>query len=322
MRLTEQPAGGGTLDARGAGRSCPRDYRYDPATFRRPPDLSASALIVVGGLYGNTQALDAVEALAATDPGATVVFNGDAHWFDADPALFGALETRLARYPALRGNVETEIARDADVGAGCGCAYPADVDEGVVARSNIILDRLHAVARQVPGAVARLARLPMSLVADVGGLRVGIVHGDAWSLAGWDFAHDALDRACPDAMADLSRVSGIDVFASTHTCLPALRMFGSGPVVINNGAAGMPNFRGTRFGLVTRIGTTPSPVPALYGIERNGVRIEALPLPFDTGAFDRTFAALWPAGSPAHESYATRIAKGPAFDVRQAMPQA
>ena len=33
----------------------------------------------------------------------------------------------------------------------------------------------------------------------------------------------------------------VDVFASSHTCLPALRRFDRG-LVINNGAAGMPNF--------------------------------------------------------------------------------
>jgi hypothetical protein len=318
MRLTEQPAGGGTMDARAAGRSCPLDYRYEPAVFRRAPDLTASALYVAGGLYGNEQALAALESMVAAEPGATLVLNGDAHWFDADAGLFARIERRLAAHLALRGNVETEIARESDVGAGCGCAYPPGVDDGVVTRSNIILDRLHHVARQVPGAVARLAALPMHLVAQVGDARIGLVHGDAWSLAGWDFDQAALKEACPQRMAALGDQSGIDVFASTHTCLPILHDVEGQPVVINNGAAGMPNFRNTRFGIVTRVATTASPAATLGGTVRAGVHVDALPLFYDAGAFDRAFAAIWPPGSPAHESYAGRIAQGPAFTARDA----
>lgn len=48
-----------------------------------------------------------------------------------------------------------------------------------------------------------------------------------------------LTRAGAAAFAEAS----VDVFASTHTCLPALCRFdGDEKVVINNGAAGMPNF--------------------------------------------------------------------------------
>ena len=42
---------------------------------------------------------------------------------------------------------------------------------------------------------ARLAALPMHLVAAVGDSRIGIVHGDGWALAGWRFAHDSLHNA-------------------------------------------------------------------------------------------------------------------------------
>ena len=59
------------------------------------------------------------------------------------------------------------------------------------ARSNEILQ---AVARRCDtGSRERLARLPIHLVTQVGGLRVGIVHGDATSLAGWRFAREELD---------------------------------------------------------------------------------------------------------------------------------
>src|SRR5262245_1520928 len=137
-RLAEATGGSGGQP----GRVCPRDYLTDPASLARAPDLMADTLYVVGGLYGNGLALDAIEALATAEPApAAIVFNGDAHWFDAEPGMFRQLEARLAAYPAICGNVELEIARDIDIGAGCGCAYPPDVDDGVVERSNTILAR-------------------------------------------------------------------------------------------------------------------------------------------------------------------------------------
>jgi len=304
-----------------AGRICPVDYHYPPTVFDRPPEIAGNTLYVAGGLYGNLQALDAIERLASAEiaPPA-IVLNGDFHWFDAEPAWFAEIERRVTQYPAMRGNVETEIARTADIGAGCGCAYPPDVDEAVVRRSNDILRELHA---QTPAtARVRLARLPMHLVAQVGALRVGIVHGDATSLAGWRFAHDNLGQAADRGwLDDVRRASRIDLFASTHTGLAALRDFAlpSGRItVINNGAAGMPNFTGSRSGVVTRTATTRSPHPSLYGIARDGVHIDALAVDYDHGAFVQRFLARWPDGTAAHQSYFGRIADGPDYPLARA----
>ena len=204
-----------------AGRTCPADYRYPASVFDRPAELTADVLYVVGGLYGNLAALAEVERLAAAER-ASVVFNGDFHWFDAEPDWFAEVARRVARHHAIRGNVETEIARGADVGAGCGCAYPASVEEDTVRRSNEILIDLRRTAMALPSVAVPLGALPMHLVADVGGLRIGIVHGDATALAGWSFAHDALDQA--GASAAGSRPSGVPL---TSTCsprpIPALR---------------------------------------------------------------------------------------------------
>jgi hypothetical protein len=304
-----------------AGRMCPADYVYPPAVFDRAADVEAGTLYVAGGLYGNLEALAEIERLAAAELAPTqIVFNGDFHWFDADPRWFEAIEAGVARHRRLRGNVETEIARPDDVGAGCGCAYPPSVEEGIVHRSNEILGELQKTAPRV--ARDRLARLPMHLVAQVGPLRVGIVHGDAASLAGWRFAQDSLDD--PKSrywLNDVRRASLIDVFASTHTCLAALRDFDlpAGQLTIaNNGAAGMPNFLGTAFGLVTRIATSPSPHPPLYGMIRDGVHIDALPVAYDRDAFRSRFLARWPDGSPAHISYFERIEHGPDYAIGRA----
>ncbi len=313
------PAG---AEESGAGRVCPHDYTYSPAVFTRAEDFRAETLYVVGGLYGNLAALATIEKLAAAER-AQLVFNGDFHWFDAAPDWFAQIEERVAPHRALRGNVETELARPRDIGVGCGCAYPETVGADVVRRSNEILMQLAAVAPA--GARTRLRDLPMLLVAAVGGLRVGIVHGDAQALAGWRFATDALDdmgnRLWLDDVAARSR---IDVFASTHTCLAALRdvaLAGGRLTVINNGAAGMPNFSGSRCGLITRIATTPSPHAPLYGLERDGVHIDALAVGYDHDAFLARFLRRWPPGSPAHASYLGRIVAGPDYAMAQARPR-
>ncbi len=305
--------------AQAAGRVCPIDYNYAPEVFARLADFAADTLYVAGGLYGNAEALTAIEAMAAHER-ATVVLNGDFHWFDAEANWFAEIERRVTPYRALRGNVETEIARDGDIGAGCGCAYPESVSSDVVTRSNEILTLLQKVAPKP--ARARLGALPIHVVATVGALRIGIVHGDAAALAGWRFAQDELDnRKRLPWLADIHSKAKVDVFASTHTCAAALRSFdfpGGGLTVINNGAAGMPNFKGNSSGVLTRIATTPSPHQPLYGIKRDGVHIDALSVEYDNEAFVARFLGLWPPGSPAYESYCKRIVDGPDYTIAQA----
>jgi hypothetical protein len=148
------------------------------------------------------------------------------------------------------------------------------------------------------------------------------VHGDAASLAGWRFAHDAPDDpAWHRWLNEVRQASRIDVFASTHTCLAALRDFALAAgrlTVVNNGAAGMPNFSSSTFGLVTRISVQASPHPTLYSLVRDDVHIDAVPLYYDQRAFLERFLARWPAGSPAHASYFGRIVEGPAYAIATA----
>lgn len=306
------------------GRTCPLAYRYSPRVFDRAPEIEAETLYVVGGLYGNGESLEALRAQAAAECGpVTLVFNGDFHWFDVDRGEFSRLTREVLAHAALRGNVETEIAAE-DTGAGCGCAYPADVSDAEVGRSNEILERLRATARDFPGLRERLAALPMHLVARVGEARVGIVHGDAASLAGWGFARDRLDDPGHRRwVASAFRDARVDVFASSHTCQPALRGFetAEGPrVVANNGAAGMPNFAGTHFGVLTRIATRPLG-GALHGLEVAGVHVQAVPIDYDAARWRERFLAQWPAGSAAHASYFRRIVEGPRLGLAEGAPR-
>jgi hypothetical protein len=309
----------------GPGRGCPTAYRYPPRSLDRAPQLQAETLYVVGGLYGNVESLEEIVAMAAREERPVqMVFNGDFHWFDVDAADFRRIGEAVRAHASIRGNVETEIAGE-ESGAGCGCAYPVDVSDAEVARSNGILARLRETARGFPAMRAGLAALPMNLVARVGAARVGIVHGDAASLAGWGFAQPALDDPAHRRWLESAFVDAkVDLFASSHTCLPALREFdfGRGLVAVaNNGAAGMPNFAGERCGVLTRISVHPAG-RALYGTRIAGTYVDALAVRYDAGSWERRFLASWPEGSPAHQSYFRRIANGPGFARERALPLA
>jgi hypothetical protein len=196
-----------------------------------------------------------------------------------------------------------------------------------VRRSNEILALLRGAASAFGPLRARLALLPMNLVARVGEARIGIVHGDAASLAGWGFSAGRLDNPSHRRWIESAfEEARVDVFASTHTCLPAFREFAferGNAIVANNGAAGMPNFTGRRRGLVTRIARAAFEGPEkIYGIEAKGVHVEALELAYDHERWVARFLASWPEGSPAHASYFRRIVEGPRFATAQATPRA
>jgi hypothetical protein len=301
------------------GRGCPLHYRYRPQDIAAAPLREAEILYVVGGLYGNLPALDAVEALAAAERAPVrIVFNGDFNWFDVDDAGFREINERVLCHAATLGNVEAELFSD-DAEAGCGCAYPESVDAATVARSNAIHARLRATAQRHPDLLARLRGLPMFARYRVAGATVAVVHGDCRSLAGWSFDVEALvdGSRLDSALAG----AGADVIASSHTCLPVMRVTARG-VLANNGAAGMPNFAGERRGLLTRVAASrsPSPSPMVYGTSFAGLRVDALPIAYDVARWSREFLANWPPGSPAHDSYRARIEDGPAHVIARARP--
>ncbi|MDP2825695.1 MAG: hypothetical protein Q8O52_23795 [Sulfuritalea sp.] len=334
------------------GRVCPTRYRYGAAAIAGAPERSAQTLYAIGGLYGNLPALDAIEAMARAEPGPVALcFNGDFNWFNIDDAGFRAINRRVAQHAFIVGNVEAELGADAD-DAGCGCAYPESVDDAVVARSNLIhaalkrtaarhrdlLAGLQESASPLPRSLSQREREAVCLLSPsgrevgreglaqrwrVGDLRIGVVHGDADSLAGWRFDAARLDDpAESEWRAAAFAAAGVDMFASSHTCLPAMRCFDyqGEKLVANNGAAGMPNFAGTEFGILTRIGLQASPHAPLYGHALRDVHVDALAVRYDPAAWQKMFLANWPAGSAAWLSYFRRIADGPDYQPRQAFP--
>ncbi len=315
------------------GRSCPLDYRYRPADIAAAAALRVEHAYVIGGLYGNVEALQAIQAMreaeASQGRAVELVFNGDAHWFDVDAADFARIAGALQQHAACSGNVEAELARGAQ-GAGCGCAYPEFVDDAVVQRSNRIMARLQDTARGFAPHREALRRLPRLLRLRLGAHDVGVVHGDAWSLAGWSFSQEALRQAqrahWPGGPASLPAAwseAGVRVLCSSHSCLPAaveLGLHGASRVLMNNGAAGMPNFRGSSHGVITRLSSDPRPPPdSLYGTLLDGLRIDAVAVRYDHAAWCRRFLRDWGPGSDAHASYWPRIAHGPDYAVADAL---
>lgn len=301
------------------GRICPTSYRYGPQALTGAPALEVGSLWIAGGLYGNVFALEALIRNYERDSGdKALVFNGDFHWFDADPADFEAVNEAVLAFHATRGNVETELAQPSG-DAGCGCGYPESVDQGTVERSNRIIQRLRLAAQSVPETLSRLATLPMHLRVNVGNARINVVHGDADSLAGWGFSEEVLATAAGYEAASLAfELADVEVFASSHSCLPVLQSFESGRALINNGAAGMPNFNGQLFGVATRIALTPGK-DVLYRVQAGELFVEAVALRYDTTAWERRFLATWPSGTDAHVSYHRRIVAGPEYSRGQAL---
>jgi hypothetical protein len=320
------------------GRSCPLTYRYQPEALAQPAQLEADTLYVVGGLYGNPAALQALLERADGEPGGppAMVFSGDFHWLDIDPEDFQTISETVLGHYAIKGNVEAELAAAED--AGCGCAYPDYIGDAVVDCSNQIMTRLRATAGRFPELVARLGELPRYLTASVGGQRIGILHGDPESLAGWRLALEAMEpgdplvrrqlgwRGQPTTTADLLdwfHRADVSVFACTHTGLPYaqdLTDHEGRRLVINNGSAGLPNFAGTSFGVITRLSANPHPpADSLYGISIHGLRCDALALEFDLTCWRAHFVAQWPPGSPAYDRYYTRITGGTPLRLEQAI---
>jgi hypothetical protein len=319
--------------------ACPIEYRYSPSNFQDAALSEHDAVYVVGGLYGNIQALHEIlrmqEAEARQGVKVSLVFNGDHNWFNRDAASFSEINQVVLQSVAIRGNVEAEFAAATD--AGCGCNYPDYVNAEYAARSNAIMSTLRQTASQFSTICAGLNSLPLIRTVKVGEVRVGVVHGDAETLSGWNFAAERLSsngKCCSgddvpvtltpqEKITSYFRLAGVQAFASTHTCLAHARDYavdGEDRLIINNGAAGLPNFANSSYGLVTRIalGTKPA-ANSLYGYALNGTRFDAIPVHYSQTAFISHFINNWAPGSPAYDAYFNRVVNGPDFDLADAM---
>lgn len=312
-----------------AGRVCPIDYRIAPDAFAGAPQHECDVLYVVGGLYGNPFALEAVERLIAEEgkraqatgtpaPRVLAVFNGDMHWFDKTADNFESLERAAAHHLLLVGNVEAELRRQQSVGVGCGCAYPECTADDAVSRSNRIHLMLSRAIEERPELKKLMEGRPATATVGVAGCKVAITHGDEKLIGGWSCSRESLqDVLRQDELDAWMAENDVDVLATTHTCAAAALSLSRG-LVANNGAAGLPNFAGQHYGLVIRIAPDAHP-DALFGAERDGLFVEAVPVRYDHDAYLAWFDDLWPRISPAAISYRDRIVNGPADAVASAL---
>jgi len=300
-----------------AGRSCPIRYQYGAAKIAEVPATPCDVLYVVGGLYGNVFALEAIENLAAREPGKVrICFNGDFNWFNKSPEDFEHINQRVLNHDCILGNVEAELGEPLDV-ADCGCAYPENVDQGVVDRSNFIHTELKRCAQQQPELLGTLLQKPFFARYSVAAVKVAVVHGDGDSLAGWRFDPAHLHRADEAPWrAALFEKAQVNVFASSHTCSAAFHHEplpnGQTGLISNNGAAGIASEPGSLNGLFTRISATRLNNTALVfqSTQLNGVWVEQIRVQFDQAAWQQHFLSQWPEGTAAHTSYFKRISEG------------
>ncbi|WP_150911941.1 hypothetical protein [Marinobacter halotolerans] len=304
------------------GRSCPIAYRYKPELLCAEPEkVDADVIYIIGGLYGNSCALDEIERMAREEErqgrSVELVFNGDFNWFNVSDDLFRDINERVLKHRVSLGNVDYELANPND-GAGCGCAYPDFVDQAVVERSNAIMERLQQVAARHPDIQGRLAELPRYRCLLFGGLKVLVLHGDPESLAGWGLAYEAFAGGNESILNDWFQRSDADIIACTHTCLPVLwsaQVEGRPRVVANNGSAGMGNLRSDARGLITRVALGSDHDSSLTRLHNRGVNVSLVPVEFDNRAWLSEFDRLWPIASPAADSYRERLVTGTSLEV-------
>ena len=141
-------------------------------------DTECDVLYVVGGLYGNVKALEALEVGIERERRhglrIEVCFNGDFNFFNATSKTWARINQGVrALGHATAGNVERE-ALNGD--GGCGCAYPDYVDAAFADRASAIVERLRDVSTD-PDIAAWLSSVPFAKTYVVGGVRVCCVHG-------------------------------------------------------------------------------------------------------------------------------------------------
>ena len=181
-------------------------HKRSPPRRRVAGHGDCDVLYVVGGLYGNVAALDALEEGIERERrhglAVEVCFNGDFNFFNATSKTWARINQGVrALGHATAGNVERE-ALNGD--GGCGCAYPDYVDAAFADRASAIVERLRTVASD-PDIAAWLSSLPFAKTYVVGGVRVCCVHG-----------YHAVSKS------NLTRVDGVRV-SSTSPSTPSAR---------------------------------------------------------------------------------------------------
>jgi len=300
-------------------------------------------------MYGNPYSLEKIQEIARKERSyPTLFFNGDFNFFNVTDEYWHEINTFIKDNAfAIKGNIEDVVSTPFENNSyefDCGCDYPSYVDREYANRSNEIARALHKVAERGDREIIRwLQSLPMFSRVKFQDLTIGILHGDAHNLSGWRFAPENIvfsekgGRIFADNPTTLPEIgmwlaeAGCDVFACTHTCCPIalttefseVSSVTRKGVVINNGSAGIPNFTGIQQGLITRIATDSKELcPQMKSIYTykgfQGIRIDAISVPFDNAKWVETFLSWWPPETPAYKNYFQRICGRTDYSIEQA----
>ena len=321
------PAAGRSTDERprrrAPGRSCPTAYRYAAAHASTARRMSRPGrCYVVGGLYGNVEALDEVarawprasrrrrrSSSTATSTGSTSAADD----FRRVQRRGAARTPRCAATSRRRSPARTRAPAAA-------APIPLDVSD---ARRRALQRgysaRLRETARALPRRrAARSPALPMHARGARGrgtrrdrarrrvvARRLGVRAGRPRRPGHRRWLDDAFATS---RRGRLRQQPHLPAGAARVRLRPRPRR--RSPTTARRACR---TSRGERFGADHAHLGAPAPAIALYGARVAGVFVDALAVRYDTPAWQRRFLASWPAGSAAHDSYFRRIAHGPGF---------
>ena len=294
-----------------AGRSCPLDYRYQPRDIAQA--LLRPALQGLDALWWWAALLATWRPWRHCRSPLTPTPRRARHWsstatsigLDAEPAWFAAIQAGVERHHATRGNVETELARDALADNGCGCGYPDWVGDETVDYSNRIIQRLHAVVPDPCACSSRRCR--NSCAPRWAACPSASCMATRILLAGWSFSQEALSQPeTRDAARAACAEAGVQHWASSHSCLPVMQALGDGHWLLNNGAAGMPNVAGELTGCARasppRRSARPTQAPARrWPASTPRPAPEPVPHPLRHRALGTALWGSWPTNSEAEQ---------------------
>lgn len=315
-----------------AGRSCPMDYVLKEEMFEKSIKGDYDTLYIIGGLYGNKFAAEEIENIVENGrkkgEKSIVVLNGDSHWFDKDEKTFYEIEDKIKKWIPMQGNVEMEMTRISDIGVGCGCAYPECVDDESVERSNKIHGELKKIALNDKVLREELSLRPKVQIFSISDKKICVTHGDEKLLGGWGCSIDSLSsEKRQEELKEWMDKKNISVMAVSHTCSPVFIGYGkdgeengeiSEAAVINNGAAGLPNFNNGRYGIISRVSRYKSK-DAIYRTKIGDIYVEGIPVNYNVDKFVEWFDKIWEKGSAAEISYRGRIVDSVDVDIESAI---
>lgn len=195
-------------------------------------------IVLAGGILSNRHALAAFEAVIGDRP---VILTGDTAGYAASPSEC-LLRVRDLGWPTIAGNVERQLAEDADT---CGCGF----EEGTTCDRLSAAWFAHSRAAITEDLRGWLSGLPDMITFSAAGRRVVVMHGGATDIARflWPSSAEAEFR---DEVAALTDHTGRpDTIIAGH-CGIAFHRVVAGVHWINPGSIGLPPHDGrpeTRF---------------------------------------------------------------------------